>query len=71
VLPYLVHPWVVANDRLKSAGWKPRHSNDEAILLATPTTDPGIWPYVAAGGAVTLGAAISTWWLTRRRRRRA
>jgi nucleoside-diphosphate-sugar epimerase len=71
VLPYLVHPWVVANDRLKSAGWKPRHSNDEAILLATPTTESGIWPYVAAGGAVTLGAAIGTWWLTRRRRRRS
>src|SRR5207253_3684933 len=35
VLPYLVHPWVVANDRLKAVGWKPRHSNDEAILLAT------------------------------------
>ena len=24
VLPYLVHPWVVANDRLRAEGWAPR-----------------------------------------------
>jgi UDP-glucose 4-epimerase len=68
VLPYLVHPWVIANDRLKAAGWKPRHSNDEAILLATPATDRGILPLLAGAGAVTAGLAIGTWWLTRRRR---
>ena len=24
VVPYLVHPWVIANDKLKAAGWAPR-----------------------------------------------
>jgi nucleoside-diphosphate-sugar epimerase len=70
VLPYLVHPWVVANDRVKSAGWRPRHGNDEAILLATPTREPGIWPWLAGAGAVTAGVALGTWWLARAARRR-
>ena len=69
VLPYLVHPWVVANDRLKHAGWKPQHSNDEALLLATGAPDAGLMPWIAGAGAVTAGAALGTWWLTRRRRR--
>jgi nucleoside-diphosphate-sugar epimerase len=69
VLPYLVHPWVVANDRLKAAGWKPRHSNDEAILLATSNTDGSLVPLIAGGAAVSAGVALGTWWLTRRRKR--
>lgn len=32
VVPYLVHPWVVANDRLRALGWEPRHTNEEAVL---------------------------------------
>jgi nucleoside-diphosphate-sugar epimerase len=32
VIPYLVHPWVVAIDRLRAAGWSPAHSNEEAVL---------------------------------------
>jgi nucleoside-diphosphate-sugar epimerase len=70
VVPYLAHPWVVGNDRLKSAGWKPKHSNDEAILLATTGGEASLWPWIASAAAVTTGAAIGTWWLTRRRRRR-
>ena len=27
LLPYLLHPWVVANDRLRAAGWTPRYSS--------------------------------------------
>ncbi len=34
VVPYLCDPWVVANDRLRAAGWRPRHSN-ESVLVAT------------------------------------
>jgi nucleoside-diphosphate-sugar epimerase len=68
VLPYLVYPWVVANDRLKDAGWKPSHSNDEAILLATPIEDRSVLPWLAGAGAVTTGIALGTWWLTRKRR---
>lgn len=32
MVPLLVHPCVVANDRLKAAGWRPRHTNEEALL---------------------------------------
>jgi nucleoside-diphosphate-sugar epimerase len=30
LMPLLVHPWVVANDRLKADGWRPVASNEEA-----------------------------------------
>jgi nucleoside-diphosphate-sugar epimerase len=69
ILPYLVHPLVVANDRLKAAGWKPSHSNDEAILLATPIEDHGVAPWLVGAGALTVGIALGTWWLTRKRHR--
>jgi hypothetical protein len=32
VLPYTMHPWVVANDRLRSTGWEPAATNDEAFV---------------------------------------
>jgi hypothetical protein len=35
LVPYTMHPWVVANDRLKAAGWEPRHSNEETYVDAT------------------------------------
>jgi nucleoside-diphosphate-sugar epimerase len=36
LLPYLVHPWVVANDRLRAQGWAPAHSNLDAIGASLP-----------------------------------
>jgi UDP-glucose 4-epimerase len=36
IVPYVVHPWVVANDRLEAAGWKARYSNAEAIVESRP-----------------------------------
>jgi nucleoside-diphosphate-sugar epimerase len=33
-VPYLVHPWVVANDRLVATGWTPEHTNEEALVEA-------------------------------------
>lgn len=30
-LPYLMHPWVVAVDRLVATGWRPVHSNRDAL----------------------------------------
>ena len=69
LVPYLMHPWVVANDRLKGAGWKPIHSNEEALLLATGAPDGSLVPWLAGAGAVTAGVALGTWWLTRRRAR--
>ena len=32
-LPFVNHPWVVANDRLQALGWKPEHSNEEAFVV--------------------------------------
>lgn len=36
ILPYVRHPWVVANDRLRSEGWVPAFSNEEAYIAGTP-----------------------------------
>lgn len=33
---YVRHPWVVSNDRLRSAGWVPTFSNSEAFVIGTP-----------------------------------
>ncbi|CAN5599050.1 SDR family oxidoreductase [soil metagenome] len=32
LVPYTMHPWVVANDRLRAAGWEPSQSNEEAYV---------------------------------------
>ncbi len=40
VVPYLVHPWVVANDALKAIGWSPRHSNEEAMASGLASAPP-------------------------------
>lgn len=32
LVPYTMHPWVIANDRLKRAGWVPSFSNEEAYV---------------------------------------
>lgn len=29
---YTAHPWVIAPDRLKVAGWVPQHSSEEALV---------------------------------------
>jgi nucleoside-diphosphate-sugar epimerase len=34
LLPYTLHPWVVANDRLKAAGWMATVTNEEACVEA-------------------------------------
>ena len=77
--PYAEHPWVVANDRLRAAGWEPTSTNEEALVLASP---PSRWRDVspkrrqelALGAmvvvlvAVTVGTAIGVRQLVRRRR---
>jgi UDP-glucose 4-epimerase len=82
-LPYSVHPWVIANDRLRSAGWAPGHTNEEALVS---TDDRSHWgdlspgrrqevALMAAGvGAVAAGAGaigVGTALVGRLRRRRA
>jgi len=75
VVPYLVHPWVVANDRLRAAGWRPRHTNEEAIiegLDSLPSPRYGRALLLAAAGAAAAGLATGVAlriWSTRRRRR--
>jgi hypothetical protein len=76
VLPYTVHPWVVANDRLRADGWAPASSNEEAYVSAHQA---GPWATLSprrrqelalgAAGAVVLGAVAGTAALLRRRRR--
>jgi len=71
-VPYLVHPWVVANDRLRAAGWRPNHTNEEAIIegLDSLPSSSHTLRYVAAGAlAAALGTAAGV--LIRRRRKRA
>lgn len=77
LVPYTMHPWVVANDRLKAAGWAPLHANDETYVEATagtpwsqlnPRRRQELTLVAAAAGVVaaTVGAAT----VIRRLRRR-
>lgn len=78
VLDHTVHPWVVANDRLRAAGWVPTHSNEEAFVagvragpLATMTPRRRQELALGAVGAVValvVGAGVVL--LVRWRRRR-
>ena len=77
VVPYLVHPWVVANDRLVRAGWRPRHSNQEVLVAALEGTTPRELgarerQRLAVGGTALVVAGVSAGVLAivRRRRRR-
>lgn len=74
--PYTRHPWVVANDRLKAAGWTPEHSNEEAFVDNASRRWPEISPKrrqelaLAASAAVLAGAVAGVVVLVRRRSRR-
>jgi hypothetical protein len=35
LLPYTAYPWLVANDRLKEAGWRPRYTNEQTYVAGT------------------------------------
>jgi nucleoside-diphosphate-sugar epimerase len=86
-LPYSVHPWVVANDRLRAAGWAPEHTNEEALVATDDRPHLGDLPpgrrqqaallaagagVVAAGaGAVAAGVAVARRVRTGRRQRPA
>jgi nucleoside-diphosphate-sugar epimerase len=74
-VPYLVHPWVVAVDRLKAEGWAPRHTNEETVLACLGGREPTSSAKRAAVAAAT-GAGLATTGLVvagllRRRRRSA
>ena len=54
--PYVRYPWVVANDRLRAEGWKPSHTNEEALVAGTPTP-PWRSAWVRRRQELALGAA--------------
>jgi UDP-glucose 4-epimerase len=63
VVPYLVHPWVIANDRLRALGWHPEHTNEQTILdgvAALPVVRRRTRAAAFAAGA-TAGAGIAAW----------
>jgi len=55
VLPFLLHPWVIANDRITEAGWRPVHRNEEALVAGS---DAAWWERLSLAGRqlVVLGA---------------
>lgn len=77
LVPYTMHSWVVANDRLKAAGWAPAHPNDETYVDATAGTpwsqlSPKRRQELALGavGIAVVGAAVGAVAVVRRLRRR-
>lgn len=77
--PYLQHPWIVANDKLKALGWSPEFSNAEAYVAGhQPSRFDGVTAkrrqelaLGAAGATVAaglVGAASAVSWALRRRR---
>jgi nucleoside-diphosphate-sugar epimerase len=68
LVPYTAYPWLVANDRLKAAGWRPRYTNEQAYVAGTEARwwtmlSPKRKQELALGGAavgvVGLGAGIA------------
>jgi nucleoside-diphosphate-sugar epimerase len=72
VVPYLVHPWVIANDRLRAEGWAPAHTNADAIAEAVASLAPrDRRPAIAAGAGGLLLVAGTAMVVRRRRKQRA
>lgn len=78
MVPYTVHPWVVANDRMRSLGWQPRNTNEEAFVAAHEAGPLDMLNArrrqqlalgAAAGVLACFGGAVA-WFVLRRRRRR-
>ena len=78
---YTHSPWLVANDRLKAAGWLPTVTNEQAYVegteakwwtMITPKRrqELALGGIVAAGLMLVGGAVIVTAWARRRRARR-
>ncbi|MDQ1533321.1 MAG: hypothetical protein QOF28_1082 [Actinomycetota bacterium] len=58
LIPYLVHSWVVASDRLRAHGWAPAHTNESAIVASLPLASaPTARRRAAVAAAVVAGTA--------------
>ena len=58
ILPYTMHSWVVSNDRLRSTGWSPVATNEEAFVSVHR---PGWWSTLTGRRRqeVALGAMVA------------
>jgi nucleoside-diphosphate-sugar epimerase len=78
LMPYVLHPWVVANDRLRGTGWVPAWTAEEAVVAAVRPSrwqrlSPSRRQELALGASVAaiggLGIAVALLVRARRRRR--
>jgi len=72
--PYAEHTWVIAGDKLRSAGWKPEYSSEQALVVSDERAHwsdlpPGrqISAVLGAGAAIVaaVGAGGAVWWRRR------
>jgi nucleoside-diphosphate-sugar epimerase len=71
VVPYLMHPWVVSNERLRAIGWAPRHTNEETITDGIASLGPSpsrVRAIALVVGAVLVAALVGRAMHRRRRR---
>ncbi len=72
VVPYLIHPWVVANDRMRALGWQPMHSTETTILdtvdARPPSNAPSLRTVMFSFGAASVAVAVGVMYRTMRRR---
>lgn len=76
VLAYTIHPWVVANDRIRAVGWSASHTNEEAFVaghrasaLATMSPRRRQELSLFATGALVASVVAGVTLVVRRRRR--
>ena len=63
MLPFAQHPWVVASDRLRAAGWSPKRTSEQAYVAGTEAKwwtllTPSRKQELALGGSVAAGLAL-------------
>lgn len=69
---YVTRPWVIANDRLREAGWEPSFTNEEAFVVGTAAPPWAVSPSkrqeIALGvaGVAVAGAAAAAGFLAKR-----
>ena len=56
VVPYTSHSWVIASDRLRSLGWEPAYSNEEAWVVSH---NPGPLDWIPARRRQELALAVA------------
>jgi nucleoside-diphosphate-sugar epimerase len=73
--PYAEHTWVIAGDRLRSTGWRPEYSSEQALVVSDERAHWDELPpnrrvsATLAAGAATMfavGAGSAMWWRHRR-----